>query len=110
MQCDPAYLLHLSPLSPSAGWREAEATDAATRPYAAREHIFLVKQSTLEFAGIQVSGMLCILRVASMTFINHRVKQVCKDLNSEVHIIQSMNCGAYSGYLHHGAYGTLYGV
>ncbi len=74
------YLLNLPSLSPGASWWQAETADAAACPYTGREHILCIKLPSLEFAGIQIGRMFRIFRVATMSFINHRVKYFGKDL------------------------------
>lgn len=41
------HLLHLSPLSAGAGWRQAQPADAASSPDPGREHVALIEVAKL---------------------------------------------------------------
>ena len=77
-----AHILHGPALGTGAGWRQTEASDAATCPHSRGEDIFLVKLASPQFGGVQICGMSGSLGVATVTFINHRVKQVSKHLQT----------------------------
>ena len=47
VQCLHSHLLHLSPLSAGAGWRQAQPTDAAPSPDPGREHVALIEVAKL---------------------------------------------------------------
>lgn len=70
------HLLHLSPLGPGAGWRQAKTTDRPSCAHSRRQYILLIKDSPSQFASTKVSGVLGIFGVSSMSLVNHWVKEV----------------------------------
>lgn len=58
IQCVHSHFLHLSALGAGAGWRQAQATDAAPSPDPGREHIALIKLAKLYLEWTEATGCL----------------------------------------------------
>ena len=85
------YILHSSSLGASAGWRKTVATNAATSPHARGVDVFLIKESSSEFRGIQISGVGGCFGVPAVSLIDHWVKQVCKHLGTADNAVEETN-------------------
>ena len=71
---------NFSSLGSCAGWRKTVTTDTPASPNTGREYVLLIKVSPSQFAGVKVSGVFGAFRIAIVTLIDHRVKQIRKNL------------------------------
>ena len=75
-----SHLFDFSPLSSSASRGQTEASDASPSSDTAGKHVLLIKNATLQFARVEVSRVLSIFWIATVTLINDRVKEVGKHI------------------------------